>query len=447
MTDTINGERLQDGPPQDVTAEKAVLGGMMLSNRLIDDVVEILKPGHYYRPANGIIHQAILDLYGRGEPADPITVGNLLNQRGDLARVGGTNYLHGLASEVGNAASAAYYAAIVRDKAERRGVGEELIRGLALLRHGEANAQEVVAQIEAGVSRVLDAPDADGGLIGDELDEYEAELMDIQANGPRQGVKTGFSDLDDLTNGLQPGQMVIVAGRPAMGKSVLAVDFARQAAISDKRAVALYSLEMSKREVLNRIFAATGKIALHHLNRQGGMTDEDKRRYAIAKELLRDASLILRAEPNRTVAQIHAECRRLKRRGQLDMVVIDYLQLIDSGRQKPENRQVEVSAMSRQLKLMAKDLRVPVVVLAQLNRGPEQRSDRRPAVSDLRESGSLEQDADIVILLHREDAYEKESPRSGEADLIVGKHRNGPTATITVAAQLHYSRFVDMAGE
>ena len=272
------------------------------------------------------------------------------------------------------------------------------------------------------------------------LDEIEA----IGSRGGQMvGVPTGFQDLDALTNGLHTGQMVIIAARPAVGKSTLALDLARAAAVKHGLTAAFFSLEMSRNEITMRLLSAEARVALHAM-RSGTMNDDDWTRLARRMSEVSEAPLFIDDSPNMSMMEIRAKCRRLKQQHDLRLVVIDYLQLMTSGK-RVESRQVEVSEFSRSLKLLAKELGVPVVALSQLNRGPEQRTDKKPMVSDLRESGSIEQDADVVILLHREDAYEKESPRAGEADLIVAKHRNGPTATITVAFQGHYSRFVDMA--
>jgi replicative DNA helicase len=250
--------------------------------------------------------------------------------------------------------------------------------------------------------------------------------------------------LDALTHGWQGGQFIVLAARPAMGKSTIAKDFLRAAAIKHTMPSVIFSLEMGRNEINMGILSAEARVGLHHM-RAGTMTDDDWTRVARRMPDVTAAPLYIDDSPNLDMMQIRAKCRRLKERHGLRLVVIDYLQLMQSGGGKRyESRQLEVSDMSRNLKLLAKELDVPVIALAQLNRGPEQRADKIPMVSDLRESGSLEQDADMVILLHREDAYEKTSPRAGEADIIVGKHRAGPTATITVAFQGHYSRFVDM---
>jgi replicative DNA helicase len=272
-------------------------------------------------------------------------------------------------------------------------------------------------------------------------------LDEIEAIGSRggvlTGVPTGFSDLDALTNGLHPGQMVVIAARPAIGKSTLALDFARAAAIRHGIATVLFSLEMGRNEITMRLLSAEARVPLSTM-RTGQMNDDDWARLARRMSEVADAPLFIDDSPNMNLMEIRAKCRRLKQRNDLKFVIIDYLQLMSSPK-RVENRQQEVSEMSRSLKLLAKELDVPVIALSQLNRGPEQRTDKKPLLSDLRESGSIEQDSDVVILLHREDAYERESPRAGEADLIVAKHRNGPTATVTVAFQGHYSRFVDMA--
>lgn len=435
-------------PPHDLEAERAVLGGMLLSPGALGDVVEALTPhgggAAFYRPAHATIYAALLGLYGRGERADPITAAAELTRRGEIERVGGPGYLHSLVQATPTAANAEYYAQIVTDRAALRRLVEA---GTRITQMGYAAEGEVgEIQDAAGAefnSAVSVQEDADSAPIGDDWEAMVDALQELETNGRAMGVPTGFVDLDSVLFGLHPGQMVIVAGRPALGKSTLAVDMARSCAIKHRRPAAFFSLEMSRQEVQHRVMSAEAGIALHHI--RGGTMGNSWDRWAAEQDRVTAAPLIIDASPGQTVMQIKAKCRRMQQRGGLDLVVIDYLQLLTTGGRRAENRQVEVSEMSRALKLMAKELGVPVVVLAQLNRGPEQRTDKKPMLSDLRESGALEQDADVVILLHREDAYDAETPRAGEADLIVAKHRNGPTATITVAGQLHYSRFVDMA--
>jgi replicative DNA helicase len=272
---------------------------------------------------------------------------------------------------------------------------------------------------------------------------------EIEASGHRgegmTGVPTGFYELDELTHGLHPGQMIVIAARPAVGKSTFALDFARSAAIKHNLATVMFSLEMGRNEIAMRLLSAEATIGLQDL-RKGTIKDEQWSKIATTMGRMNDAPLFIDDSPNMSLMEIRAKCRRLKQQHDLKLVILDYLQLMSSGK-KVESRQQEVSEFSRALKLLAKELQVPVIALSQLNRGSEQRQDKRPMVSDLRESGSIEQDADMVILLHREDVYDKESPRAGEADILIAKHRNGPTKDIVVAFQGHYSRFANMAAD
>ena len=298
-------------------------------------------------------------------------------------------------------------------------------------------AQTEIYQVAGGVEAEDYVPLTDAVTVA--LDEIEAARGQ---DGQLTGVPSGFADLDALTNGFHNGQLILVAARPALGKSTLALDFARAASIRHNLPSIVFSLEMGKAEIAMRLLSAETSIPLQKM-RKGMIEAKDWTTIAQTRGRIENAPLYIDDSPNMTLVEIRAKCRRLKQRVGLKMIVIDYLQLMTSGK-KVESRQQEVSEFSRALKLLAKELQVPVIALSQLNRGPEQRSDRKPQLSDLRESGSLEQDADMVILLHRESAYEKDNPRAGEADFIVAKHRNGPTDTITVGFQGHYSRFADM---
>jgi replicative DNA helicase len=796
---TPRGGEFERTPPHDIIAERCVLGGMLLSRDAIADVIETISPVDHYRPAHQIVHEVILDLYGRGEPADAVTVAAELAKRGEIARVGGADYLHTLIASVPTAANAGYYARIVRERAILRRLVEVGTRIVQLGYTGDADADQLVDQAQAEIFAVTDRRVSEDYLPLSEI--MPGALDEIEAIGSRgggmTGVPTGFADLDALTNGLHPGQMIVIAARPALGKalaldtplptpggwatmgevqagdwllaadgtptqvvaatevmtgrpcyqvrfddgttivadaehgwltdtlaphtvasvkttqqiaravrvggehrlnhavslpgplqlpaadlplppyvlgvwlgngansvaqftsadpeivmlveaegieapklssqyryglslldakqpmarrqqpacpvcgglftgltsgygmcracaghrgsvqailrmlgvlgnkhipagylrgsqaqrrallaglldtvgavgptgsvrlevtsqrlaadfrelllglgyrcdssqgpvafttgddvfrlerkqlahkehrpaeatprrryitavepvasvpvrcvqvdsadhlylasrsmipthnSTLALDLARAAAIRNRMTVVIFSLEMSRNEITMRLLSAEAKVALHTI-RTGQLNDDDWSRLARRMSEVADAPLYIDDSPNMSLMEIRSKCRRLKQRNDLRLVIIDYLQLMSSPK-RVENRQQEVSEMSRSLKLLAKELETPVIAVSQLNRGPEQRTNKQPMISDLRESGSIEQDADMVILLHREDAYERESPRAGEADLIVAKHRNGPTATVTVAFQGHYSRFVDMA--
>ncbi|WP_239331128.1 replicative DNA helicase [Frankia sp. CiP3] len=432
-------------PPHDLAAEQSALGGMLLSKDAIADVVEVLAAGDFYRPAHGTVYGVIGDLYGRGEPADVISVAAELGRRELLERVGGPAYLHTLISSVPTAANAGYYARIVAEKAVLRRLMEAGTRIVQLAFGPAQDVDEIVDRAQAAVYEVTERRSSEdyaplGELLNPALEEIEA----IQGhNGSLTGVPTGFNDLDELTNGLHGGQLWIIAARPAVGKSTLGLDLARAASIRNSMTSVIFSLEMSRMEITMRLLSAEARVSLQSI-RTGRLTDEDWARLARRMGEVADAPLFIDDSPHLTMMEIRAKARRLKQRNDLRMIVLDYLQLMSSPK-RTESRQQEVSEISRSLKLLAKELDVPVVAISQLNRASEQRADKRPQISDLRESGSLEQDADAVILLYREDTVEKESARAGEADLIVAKHRNGPTGTVTVAFQGHYSRFVDMA--
>ncbi|MFJ9420755.1 replicative DNA helicase [Streptomyces sp. NPDC101249] len=434
-------------PPFDLDAERAVLGAMILSSNVIDEVVEILEPEHFYRFNHQITYRALVDLHTEGVAHDQIALTNRLERDGELARCGGYTYPFDLVQAVPTIAHAEYYASVVREKAVLRKI---LAAGSGMA--GDVNSREYTPDeiiqraydTLEGLTALTDIGDEDLSIGADVMDTV-AEVVDIRENGPKLGLLTGFADFDSLTGGLQPGQFVLIAARPAMGKSVLAGDFARYTAIRNDVPTAFFSLEMGRKELEKRFLAAQASYPLHWMKTKGPLDDDKIMKLVEAGKDMQSSPLFIVADTGITLAKIRSHCRRIQRQRGLGLIVIDYLQLMSGETQgRNDNRQQEVSRISRGLKTLAMDLQVPVIALSQLNRGPEQRQDKKPMVADLRESGSLEQDADIVILLHREDAYEKDSPRSGEADLIVAKHRNGPTATITVAFQGHYSRFVDM---
>ncbi|HCJ48008.1 MAG TPA: replicative DNA helicase [Microbacterium sp.] len=444
--DRIGGPRGPERtPPHDMLAEQSALGGMLLSPDAVADVIESIRGTDFYVPKHELIFEAILSLYSHGEPTDVVAVTDELIKTGDLQRSGGADYLHSLTSIVPTAANAAYYASIVHERALLRRLVEAGTRIVQMGYNGQGEALDLVNNAQAEIYSVTGAEQAEDYVPLQVA--VDAAVEEIEAargrDGQMTGIPTGFQGLDALTNGLHGGQMIVVAARPAMGKSTLALDFARAAAIKHNRPTVFFSLEMGRSEIAMRLMSAEGAVPLQSM-RKGMLDSRDWTTIASTRGRINDAPLYIDDSPNMTLVEIRAKCRKLKQRVGLEMVVIDYLQLMTSGK-RVESRQQEVSEFSRALKLLAKELQVPVIALSQLNRGPEQRADKKPAISDLRESGSIEQDADMVILLHREAAYEKDSPRAGEADLIVAKHRNGPTDTVVVAFQGHFSRFTDMA--
>lgn len=435
-------------PPQDVEAEQSVLGAMMLSKEAIADVISVLRATDFYLQHHETIFSTMLALHGRGEPVDSVTVANELRRNGDFERVGGGSYIHTLAAKVPTPASALYYANIVREQATLRGLVEAGTRIVQLgYSQDGGDVNDLVNAAQAELYRVSEKRTGDDyhplkDLWSGVMDEIEAATK-----GPTIGsVQTGFTDFDEITRGLHPGQMIIIAARPAMGKSTLALDFCRHATMNPKveqrKTAVIFSLEMSHSEIIKRMISAEANVPLSSIN-SGKVTSKDWDRMAMATTRMVEAPLFIDDSPNMSMPEIRSKCRRLKERHDLALVVIDYLQLMQSHK-RSESRQQEVSEISRSLKLLAKELEIPVVAVAQLNRGPEQRTDRKPMMSDLRESGSLEQDADLIILLHRPEYY-AEGDRPGEADIILAKHRNGTTGTIPVQFQGGYSRFRNLA--
>lgn len=443
MTAVAERTAFERTPPQDDAAEQSVLGGMMLSKDIIGEVVEIVTADDFYKPAHATIFRVITAKYAAGEPADPITVAHDLGD--DLGRIGGAPYLHTLISSVPTAANAPYYARIVADRATFRRIIEAGTR-IVQLGYGDGReADDAVNLAQAETYHLIDRRSSNpwqslAEMMQPTLDEIET----IGAlGGQMRGIPTGFADLDRLLNGLQGGQLVCVAGRPGSGKSTMAADVARCAAIKHNLSTAYFSLEMSTVELMMRILSAESRVPLNVL-RSGQLTDDDWTKLARRMGEISEAPLFVDDTANMTLMEIRAKARRLKQLHDLKLIVVDYLGLMTpSG--KFGSRNDEVASLSRGLKLIAKELGVPLIAVHQLNRGPEQRTEKRPQLSDLRDSGAVEQDSDIVIFVHRDDYYDKESARAGECDFIVAKHRNGPTDTVTVAAQLHLARFVDMA--
>lgn len=421
---------------------------MLMSKQAIDPAADILDGRDFYRPAHELIFDTIVDLSNRGEPADAITVAAELQRRGEVGRVGGAPYLHTLVASVPIAANADFYADIVHEKAVLRRLVEV---GQRIAQLGQAGQGEVSEIVDRAQKEVLDVDGSKQGedysSVSDLMSATIDEIEEIQGRGTEMhGVPSGFPDLDRLTTGFRPGQMIVVAARPGVGKSTLGLDFCRSASIRHQKPCAIFSLEMTGPEIAMRMLSAEAKVNVAQM-RGGGMSQRDWDAIAKAMPRVQSAPLVIDDSPNMTMPEIRSKARRIKKQHGLDFMVIDYLQLMTSGK-KVENRQVEVSEFSRQIKLLAKELEIPIVAISQLNRGSEQRTDKTPMLSDLRESGSIEQDADIVMLLNRPDASGAgESDRPGEADIIIAKNRSGPVNRVAVSFQGHYSRFTPMARE
>ena len=432
-------------PPHNLDAEQSVLGAMLESKEAIANVVEIVTPTDFYKPAHTEIYEAILAVYGRGEVPDAITCAEELTRRGTLESIGGKPYIHGLLEAYPTASSAGLYARIVEEHALLRQLvhaGNEVQEiGFSMpedVAEAVDRAEEIV--YEVGNRRLRDDVQPIRGL----LTENMVTIETLYERGENvTGLASGFADLDEKTAGFQPSNLIIVAARPAMGKSSLLNDFALHAAIHQQQPVVIFTLEMSRHEIVQRFLASEAKVDSQRI-RRGSLQEQDWTRLSSALGRLAEAPIFIDDSANITLMEMRAKCRRLKAKHGLGLVIIDYLQLMQSPR-KSENRQQEVSEISRALKILARELEIPVLCASQLNRAVEYRSDKRPLLGDLRESGSIEQDSDLVMFLYRDEVYNPDTERRGEAELIVAKHRNGPTGTVQLAFMNQYTKFASMA--
>jgi len=434
-------------PQHDDDAERCVLGGMMLSTTAIDDVLDVpLAAADFYLPKHAAIFEAVVQLHRAGDPVDVMTVKALLDNTGQLNRIGGAPYLLTLIHGVPTAANAGFHAETVQAKAELRRLGEAGTRIVQMSHVTDgSDVRAIVDRAAAEIQTVVRTAGADDHGAVPVADEAEAFLTTLLDGGPpRAYLPVPYADLQEAAP-IEGGDLVIVAGATGMGKSVVMTDFARHAAIRNHKRTLLVSVEMSKDQLMQRIFAAEAKVNLHTLRGAGQLDDAERARLGAAYGRLCDAPLDILAKGTVTTAYLRSVLRRAQGRHQLpELVVVDYLQILTVER-PTGNRTTDVSGLSRELKQLAMDFGVPVVVGAQLNRQLNGRNDKRPVLSDLRESGSIEQDANLVLLLHRDDYYTPETKRTGELDLIVAKNRQGKTCVIPLGFQGHYSRAADMA--
>jgi replicative DNA helicase len=426
-------------PPHNLEAEESVLGSMMLSAEAIAEVVEIVRPGDFYRSANAQVFDTLREVYGRGDPVDAITAVEELKRRGLLEDIGGHLYIHELVERVPTPASAPSYARIVAEAALLR----RLISAAADIMESAYSAPEEPERVaDEAEQRIYDVARHDEkdqvATLHDLVDEAMTDLEKIQnRESAFAGVPTGFRDVDALLSGLQGGNLIIIAARPGVGKSSLVTNLARNVAVDAGLPVAMFSLEMSRWEIGMRLLCGEARVPWDSIrNKRVGA--EDWSRIAQAADSLHDAPLFIVDSGNVTLVDIRAKARRLAARRQgLGLIIVDYLQLMSHTR-RVDNRQQEIAEISRGLKMFAKELEIPIIAVSQLNRDPERRQDKRPQLSDLRESGALEQDADVVMFIHRDDS---DPAKKGLADLIVAKHRNGPTDTIPLTFLPHLTQF------
>jgi replicative DNA helicase len=431
--------------PNDIMAEQSTLGGMLISMDAVAVVNEYIKSPDFYAPKHELIFDAIMSLFAKGEPVDAISVSAELTKSGTLVRAGGADYIHSLTSIVPTAANVAYYAKIVQEKSILRKLVEVGTRVAQMGYAAEGELDDLINVAQADIYAVGSKALADEySPLSASIDAAITEMEIAEASGDEVvGVPTGFHKLDAMTHGLHGGQMIIVAARPGVGKSTFALDVARNGAFKHDKPVLFFSLEMSKAEIAMRMLSAEAEIHLSKM-RGGKLSSDEWKKMASVRGRINDKPLFIDDSPNLTMVEIRAKSRRLAQNLGLELIVIDYLQLLSSGK-KVESRQQEVSEFSRSIKLLAKELKIPVIAIAQLNRNSEQSKDKKPEISHLRESGSLEQDADVVILLHREDMNDPGHERAGEGDIIVAKQRSGPTGTVAAYFQGQYSRFVNKA--
>jgi replicative DNA helicase len=443
-------ERRLKVPPNSVEAEQSLLGGLMQDNEAWDKVADIVIAGDFYRKDHRLIFSAIAELAEDGHPCDVVTVSEYLDNRNELNDAGGLEYLATLTNETPGAANARAYAQILRERSTLRSLinaGNE-ISGNAFATEGRS-ASELVDEAERLVFEIAES--GARGRVGfqslKEILPATVDRIDVlhQTGGDITGIPTGFNEFDKLTAGLQPGDLVIIAGRPSMGKTTFAVNIAENAAIGAKVPTAIYSMEMPSEQLAFRMISSLGRVDQTHL-RTGKFPDEDWSRINTAVQLMSDAPIYIDDSPGLSPTEIRARARRLKREADLGLIVIDYLQLMQV-QGNTENRATEISEISRNLKALAKELRVPIIALSQLNRSVEQRQDKRPVMSDLRESGAIEQDADLIIFIYREEVYQPETPRKGIADVSIAKQRNGPIGDFPLTFVGRFTKFENWVPE
>lgn len=430
-------------PPQNLEAEKSVLGSLLLQNNALDEVADFLRPHHFYSDANQAIYDAMLRMYESGiRGIDAVTLCEELDRRQQLEMIGGPAYVMELMETVPHAAHIKYYADIVRDKWILRRLTEVCTDVLRDCYGGSSPTTETLQLAERGIFEILEQQETGHKITMEEIliDAFDRIDARVARGGQISGLSTGFLDLDHQTNGFQPSELIILAARPSMGKTALVCNIAQAVAQESQVGVLIFSLEQSKLELAERFLSIQGRIDGHRM-RKGQIDDAERHALMEASSVLSKLPIFIDDRPGRTVAQIGAIARRLKRRDKIGLIIIDYLQLIEAD-DRNISREQQIAQITRRLKGIAKETDVPLIALSQLNRGVELREDKRPRLADLRESGAIEQDADIVMFLHRPDAYDPED-RPGLAEVIVAKHRSGPTGIVNLTWKKEHMRFLD----
>lgn len=432
-------------PPQNIEAEQSVLGAMLLEREAIFRVMEFLKPEDFYRDSHRIIYESILELAETGRPVDLITVTDSLRAKGELEKIGGVTYVATLANLVPTAANADYYARIVEEKALSRALISVTTRISSRGYEGSENPEELLDEAERSILELGQRRNNDGftpikEILVNTFDDIEQAYSN---RGKVTGVPSGFIDLDNMTNGFQKGDLVILAARPSMGKTAFAILCGQYAAQKHQVPVAIFSLEMSKEQLVQRMLCSEAMVDAHKV-RTGNLADDDWTKLSEAASFLSRAPIYLDDTGAATVREVRSKCRRLKAEKGLGLIIIDYLQLMSGGK-RIENRQQEIAEISRKLKGLAKELGVPVLALSQLSRAVESRTDKHPMMSDLRESGSIEQDADLIMFIYRDEYYNQESEKKGIAEIIIAKQRNGSVGSVELGFFKEFVKFSNLA--
>jgi replicative DNA helicase len=432
-------------PPQNIEAEKSVLGSMLIDEDAIGSAIEILDEAWFYDDANRKIYKAVVDLYQSRKNVDLVTLSNRLKSDGTLEQVGGATYLSGIIDLVPTSANVEYYAQIVKEKGVLRKLIKNATSIIAESYDIKGNVEEAVDNAERLIFEVADLKQNQKSSHIKDLVKEGIEHLDrlYQRKEHITGIATGFTKFDNMTSGLQKSDLIIVAGRPSMGKSALAVSIAEKVGIEQKQGVAIFSLEMSKEQLVQRMLCSQARVDAHKV-RSGFLSPSDWPKLTAAAGKLSEANIFIDDTPAISALELRAKARRLKANNNIDLIVLDYLQLM-RGSTNADSRQQEISEISRSIKALARELKIPIIALSQLSRAVESRQDHRPQLSDLRESGAIEQDADIVILLMREEYYAPTEENMGMADVIIAKQRNGPVGTIKLAFIKEYMRFENLA--
>lgn len=439
----MEGQLIGRIPPHSIDAEQSVLGAMILDKEAINDAVEIIRPDDFYKEANGEIYEAILDLFNRNEPVDLITLSEELKRRGTLENIGGVTYLANLSSGVATTANTKYYCKIVEQKSTLRKLIKSSNEIMASAYEDSEDVNVIIEKAEKEIFDITQGTQRDGfSPINEVLLDSFAKIEEMAANqGGLTGLTTGFIDLDDNLSGLQNSDLVLLAARPSMGKTAFGINIATNSALKADASVAIFSLEMSKEQLVQRMISATAHVDLQKII-SGRLSEDEWLQIINSMGPLSQAGIYIDDTAGISLMEMKAKCRKLKMEKGLDLVLIDYLQLMQMEGYK-ENRQQEISAISRGLKGLAKEMDCPVIALSQLSRAPELRSDHRPILSDLRESGAIEQDADVVLFLYRDEYYNEESEKKNIGELIIAKHRNGPTGTVELVWKKEFTKFLN----